>query len=149
MIDALRAWLMADAAIAALVASRVFALRADQNSDYPMIILQQISRTNETHSQGELGLTSKRVQIACWAMTYGEAHDLSDKVRLRISGYRGVMGGPQNGDPWVVVQDCQYENEYDLDDDTPGQDDRRIYAAVTDYLIWHEQSVPDFTQEQE
>lgn len=149
MIDALRGWLLADTAIAALVAARVFPLRADQNSLYPMIVLQQISLTPQLYTHGELGLVTTRVQVGCWAKTYSEAHNLANKVRLRVSGYTGVMGGPNNGDPAITVQDCELDNVYDQDDDTPGQDDRRLCGVITDYLIWHAQTVPDFTQEEE
>lgn len=142
---ALRTWLLANTAITNMVGSAgVFAMRADQASSHPLILLQVISQENETHALGELGLAETRMQIACWAQTYLAAQTLAENVRLRISGYRGPMGNPA-----TQVQNCKLENMLDQDDDTPGLDGRRLYGVICDYIIWHVIPVPVFTNEEE
>lgn len=147
IVQPLRAWLLSDTAISNVVGLRVFPLRADQGSDYPLVILQQVSMTPELHSLGETGLVQTRLQITAWAKTYKVARELGELIRLRISGYTGELGVTEGTLPGV--QSIELEGQFDLDDSMPGLDTLTHFGVATDYLIWHAQGVPVHNEEEE
>lgn len=89
MEKAIRALLKADAAIAAHCAGRVYFGSAPQGKPYPLIILNTISDTEGMTLDGPDGLPDARLQVDCYATTYGGAKELSRDIRKLLSGYAG------------------------------------------------------------
>lgn len=83
--------LAGDAAIAAIVGTRIYPNFIPQDADLPALIYQQISGYRHHTNAGALGLAVPRVQINCWAVTYAAADDLADKVRIKLDGYSGTV----------------------------------------------------------
>lgn len=73
MEEALRAGLLAHAALAALVGERVHWNVRPQGRGLPAVVLHRISGGREYHMQGRSELSGALVQADCWATSYAGA----------------------------------------------------------------------------
>lgn len=140
----LRAYLLDDATIAALVDSgataspryRLFPLRMPEGEYRTSIVYSRISGQGDHHMEGASGLNRTRVQIDCWAQTADAADLLARLVKERIDGYRGSMlWGEDSPAEAIVVQGIFYESE--REDWEKGPPDR--FRSSKDYLVWYEE----------
>lgn len=132
---ALRAFLSADAAIAALVVTgsvtRIYPVKLPQGVAAASIVYNEISGQGDHHNEGASGLARVRMQIAAWAQTADQAHALHLAVKNRLDGYRGVMG---SGAAQVMVQGCFIDSWRDVDDAAAN-----LRGKVADYFINYEE----------
>lgn len=89
-----RSLLMADIAISNLVSNRVNYTTHPQGQPLPGLVLNVVSDAEEYTLQGPTGVSQARIQVDCYADTYGAAKLLSRAVRSLLSGY---MGGAFQG----------------------------------------------------
>ncbi len=80
----LRAFLILDADVTALVGSRVFPLIVPQNQPMPAIRYNLITSESEVNLGGVDGAVRATVQLDCYAATYAGAVDLAEKVRVAL-----------------------------------------------------------------
>lgn len=104
--SALKAELIADAAVLATVGDQIFPLVADQDPksyDVPTHFLTYgfVERFDGT-LHPDSPATSAELELRCWALDYDEAHDIADAVSAVLSGFQGLMGGPYG----VTVRHC-------------------------------------------
>lgn len=78
--SALRARLVADITLAALVGTRVYWAERPQNSLLPAVTLLTISDGREQHLKGIETLQASRVQIDVWAATYASGRAVAEAV---------------------------------------------------------------------
>lgn len=121
---------MADAAVTALIGSRMHPLLLPQNSTYPAASYQLISDSDEdtrTHSDrvGDSRLTRPRIQVDSWAKTYLEAKDLARKIKDAVAGFIGTMGTLEVRGVWLDRMSDDYE------------DDSETYRVSQDYVLWY------------
>lgn len=132
---ALRAFLAADAAIAALVVSgsvtRIYPGKLPQGITAASLVYSEISGQGDHHNEGASGLVRVRMQIAAWATTADAAHALFLAVKNRLDGYRGAMG---SGASEVTVQGAFIDSWRDLDDDAAN-----LRGKIADYFINYEE----------
>lgn len=88
--QALRAFLIADTAVAGLVSTRIYPLRLPQKAVLPAIVLTRISGTRGHHLRGPQSLTRTRYQVDCWARTHDEATALGTLCQSRLDGFTGT-----------------------------------------------------------
>jgi hypothetical protein len=119
----LRTFLLADGAVAALVATRIYPVKLPQGITAPSIVYNEISGQGDHHNEGPSGLVAVRMQIAAWAQSADAAHALFLAVKEAIDGYRGMMGS-------VEVQGVFVGNWRDLEDATAN-----LRGKVADYFI--------------
>jgi hypothetical protein len=131
MEEALIARLLADAGVASLAGTRVFPGSRPQGSALPAIVLARVSGAPLYADDGEIGLGQDRIQIDCWAATYGEAKTLARAVTACLSGFEGPVGD-------TVFQFIELDTERDLRE---GGVDAAEYPFRTalDFLVWTEQ----------
>jgi hypothetical protein len=80
MEEALRARLLATAALSALVGDRInWGLRT-QGAPLPSVDLHMITDVAQTNLAGPSGWSAARVQVDCWGRTYKAARDVSDTI---------------------------------------------------------------------
>ncbi len=91
---ALRALLIGNGGVAALVSARVYPVILPQAPTYPAITFQVIAGNSDYAMQGPTHLGDKLVQIDCFARTYDGVLALRDAVMTALSGYRGAVGSP-------------------------------------------------------
>lgn len=82
---ALRSRLKADAAVAAIVATRIDWSVRPQRSAMPAIVLQVVSDVRPQTFKENTGTRETRVQIDCYALTRAQAISLRDAVINAIS----------------------------------------------------------------
>lgn len=133
---ALRAFLLADASISALVTtggiSRVYPVKIPQGVKAACIVYSRISGTGIYHMGGDSGLAMPRFQIDAWGLTGDAATTLANLIKDRLSGFRGVMG---TGPIAVTVQGVFLLDEREDYDDTP-----KLHRMSRDYAIDFEES---------
>jgi hypothetical protein len=119
----LRAYLLADAAIAAAVIDRVYTIKIPQGVSATCIVYTRISGGGDYHLQGLSGFARHRYQIDSWAPTANGAASLADLIRDRIDGFRGVMGD-------VTVHGIFFQDQREDYDD-----EARLHRTGRDYFI--------------
>jgi len=132
----LRGYLLDDAAIAAIVGSRLHPLVLPQGDTGPSIVYRRISPIGDHHMQGASGLVSTRTQIDCWALTADAAAALADLVKERLDGFAGTMlWGEDSPAEAIVVQGIFFRGGLGDDYDSTA----KLYRTSYDYEIWHEE----------
>ena len=126
---ALRAFLLADAGIAAMVgAERIYPLVLPQGVTQPSIVYSRITGFGDHHMQGASGLTRPRLQIDAWAAAADDATDLADLVKARLDGFSGALTA---GAETVEVQGVFFDSERE-----DYEKDLKLYRISRDYLVW-------------
>jgi hypothetical protein len=106
--------------------------RAPQGIKAPYLVLYRISGTPQYTMQGPSGYVASRVQIDCFAASYGAAKALARAVKVALSGYRG---GAFMGVFVVADRDMSLSG---LSDATKVQNDpAEDYRASIDVMIHH------------
>lgn len=93
---ALRARLLADASVAALVGTRVSWVERPQGDALPAVTLTTIAGDRDQHLKGFTGMRSTTVQADCWASGYGQARALAEAV-IAATVPAGSFSGVQFG----------------------------------------------------
>ena len=125
---ALRAFLLADTGVAAVVGVRVFPSVMPQGVTAPSLVYHRISAFGDHHMQGASGYAVARWQLTAWSERLDDAEALANLVKYRLDGYRGTMG---TGLAAVKVQGAFFESENPPTHDTA----RKLYGVGRDYLI--------------
>lgn len=121
--------LSTDVNLSALVASRIYPVKAPPNGVVPPYITYFKVSTNRVQSmQGNSQLSAVLMQFDCWAKTHQESDDLAEKLRLCIQGFLGTVSG-------VVIRGILNENQLEEYDD-----EAELYRVITEYRIWHEEA---------
>lgn len=124
---ALRTYVLADAAIAAAVGTRMYPRSAPQSPTLPLLVYQRIDTRRGHDLGGPDGLPRTRVQITVWAAGVQSAVDTAALVRKRLDGFYGKWGT-------VAVGSCLCVGERDTDDPQTGR------AGVGhDYMIQYQE----------
>jgi len=129
MEEALRAHLIGDTAIAALIGARIFPVSRAQGSALPALTYQVISGAPLYADDGETGLSEGRVQIDCWGETYTSAKGLARAVTDRMSAFHGTVSG-------VAFQYMLLDTEQDLRE-TGSNAAEYLFRTSLDFIIWH------------
>lgn len=88
----LRSRLVNDAAVAALVGTRVYWKIRPQDSALPAIVLGTAYGARDQHFQGPMGTQGNRIQLDCLASLKGQAVDLRNAVMAVVES-AGSAGG--------------------------------------------------------
>lgn len=139
MIEAdLKTFFDGSAAIASIVASRIYASRIPQGVSGAAIVLRNISPEHFNTLANEANVVRAVVQIDCYDSSATKADTLGEKVRNRLSGYRGDAGNTTIQSA-VIIRD-------NASTDTPeNKSDRWIHRRSLDFSIHYTQAVPTHT----
>jgi hypothetical protein len=88
MEEALRALLLADSGVSSHAGTRANFGAHPQGQPFPAVVLNTISDNEGYTLQGPNGVAEMRVQVDCYAGSYGAAKQLSRAVRSLLSGYQ-------------------------------------------------------------
>lgn len=123
MIEAdLRAYLLEQPAIVALVGNRIHAVEFPPNGATPAVTYQRISGGRDRTHSGQ-GPARALIQIGCWDETYGDALALAALIGGVLSSHRGPMGTSR----WVTGE---VVNETDLPEPTVNLNCRAIDVSI-------------------
>ena len=123
---ALRARLIADADVTAVVGTKVYWGVVPQATALPYIRLQTISDPRDEHLKGYDGARVTRVQADCFAASYGTARGLAEDVIIAVA-LPETSGGVQFGR-------VKAEGPRDLGEDTANG---YVHRASLDLLVEH------------
>jgi hypothetical protein len=129
MEEALRAYLLAVPAVNTACGGRMYWSVRPQGSAYPSCVLTIVSRLPERTYSGPAALAQARVQVDCYADTYGQAKALYRAVKAVLNNLTFTNSGKRF---WGFA-----ENERDLTD-SGATDATRIHRVSADFLLWHE-----------
>lgn len=129
--EALTAFLLADAGLAAVVAKRITWDERQQGASLPAIVLQVISGAPEASDEGRAGIESHRVQIDCWASTSLAAKTAARAVNAALEAVEMTSGD-------TVFEAVFLDAERDFSE--RGQGGRDLYRRSLDYIFWHKQA---------
>lgn len=127
---ALRAFLLADAPIAAIVGERAFHNVMPQGETKPSIVFSKISDSGDHTMVEPSGLVRWRLQLNSWADDADVAVRLANLVRVRLDSASGDMGA---GADEVTVQGIFFADGRDLWDA-----DSKLHGVGADYFVWFE-----------
>jgi len=125
--EAMRALLLADPAVSALVAARIYPAPLPQGPTLPALCYQRISATRTRSQEGPSGRARARFQVDAWASTYDAARAAAAAVRRACDGFRGVVSG-------VELQEVQLATDRDL-----YEPDVQLHRVSADYFVAHEE----------
>lgn len=133
--EALRAVLLADAGVAALVGTRVYPLVLPQAGTLPAITYQVVAGDADYVMEGASGLAFKRVQVDCWADTYSAAAGLRAAVTAALGGFAGSAGSPA-----VRIQGAFKTMEADGYEDALERAGPRLWRKTIDFNVHFEEA---------
>lgn len=93
MEEAFRAILLASAGVTALASTRVNYGEHPQGMAGPYIVLTVVDDAEGHTMTGPDGMSQGRVQVDCYAATYGAAKGLARAARVALDGYSGGSFG--------------------------------------------------------
>ena len=132
MQEALHRLLREDSAVAALLTAdnetRLYWVQAPQGVSKPFATLLTVSKVPDMHTTAASGLEAARVQIDCYATTYGGSLTLARAIDAVLLGYSGTKHDTRFGS--IFRADWREGFEYDA---TP----EKLFRQSLDYEIWH------------
>jgi hypothetical protein len=127
MQGALRARLLANTEVAAMVSRRIEWLLRPQGQALPAITLTTVSDDRPDTMKGFAAMRSTRVQVDCWAQEYATARALAEAVIVAAA-----LPAASNG---IRFGRAGVEGPRDLTEETtPGT----IARATLDLIVWHQ-----------
>lgn len=121
-------FVLADAAIAAVVGDRLFPEVVPEGVRAASIVYTLVSENQSYTMKARSSLVNPRYQIDCWAPERDDALALANLVKERIDGYRGVMGTGGNA---VTIRGIFQVNDRINFDDTV-----QMSGVSRDYDVW-------------
>ncbi len=129
----LRAHLLADASIAALVAARIYPLRLPQAATFPAIVITRISELRYDTLNATGTLARPRYQVDSWARTHDGATALGALCRRRLDGFTGTWADEESPTNEIRVA-IRFEAAVDLfEEDVQGG----LCRNSSDYYVSH------------
>lgn len=128
----LRAMLISDPALKALVNDRIYWDQLPQTAQRPCIVMYVISGTVGYHMQGPDGLNETRVQFDCQAVLTSDKWAVANALETLLSGYRGTVGGTYFNSVFKLFERDKTE--------TPATPDNTFRVRQLDFEFWHKKA---------
>lgn len=90
--EGLATYLLAQSAITDIVSTRIRFGMVEQRGSRPYLCIRTNGYTSNIHASGETAIATTNLQVICVSSTMKLARELSDLVRLEVSGYSGAWG---------------------------------------------------------
>lgn len=123
--ESLQTFLVADLAVGALVADRVFGILAPQNVATPFLVYTKVVEEDSITYCGPDILVRSLFQFDCYAKTFKEALQLSRGLRGALVNFSGVMAGTR-------VSSVLFDSELQETDPEPG-----LFRVSLTLFIWY------------
>lgn len=128
MEEALRSILTGAASVTGQTGTRIYWGLVPQSAALPFIRMTVVSGIRDYALSGATSLVDSRVQVDCYATSYGGAKLLARAVMATLSAYRGEVPGVEIGGVFV-------ESERDLSEPDQGDTQTRFRVSV-DLTVW-------------
>lgn len=119
-----RSHLLAHPGLSGIVGNRIYMIARPGNSALPAITLHLISNLDQ-RDLDDVAYMQARIQVSCWATSYGHAKAVPDEIRAAVGTFRELPG--------IIDAEVVYEREnYD--------GEATIYHVPVDVLIKYDQN---------
>ena len=123
--------LQADAAVAGIIAGRVYPVIAPASAGLPFATWRRAAVTREQTLGGPLGMPTVTLAVDLYAETYEAVRELADAVRACLNGFGGAVGNS------YTVSLVSLQNESDGFVQLAGGDLPPVYSVTQTYtLLW-------------
>lgn len=134
IVETLSELLMADPAVSAIVADRIYPRTLPDGATFPALVITKVSGLGAYTNDGDTGLEAARVQIDCYSADGASAViELRTAVRRKLSGFRG---GPASGSP-CAIGSCFCTNDIDLSAPETERSGPRLRRRMLEFQIWN------------
>jgi len=136
VIEGMRAFLLANTSIAAIVSGRAYPLRLPQKVDFSAhkgaLVLTRVDDIGAAHLRGPNAQSRARIQVDAWAQQFDDATALGRMCRQRLNGYSGIWTDGASPAAEIRVQAILADSESDFtEEDILGG----LYRQSTDYMV--------------
>lgn len=122
--DKLVSYLLANSAVNAVFAGRIYPmLIPDENDALPAIVYQLIDTERDYSHSGESNLREARLQVTAWATKYKTAKTSGKTLADALQAWKGVQGA-------ITIETVFIDDENDLYDS-----DAKLYGLAIDILV--------------
>ena len=128
------------AAIAALVSTRVYSLTLPQGITYPALVLTDVTTQHAEDFSGSSGWARAQIQIDAWATTYAAAAALAEAVRQELQLAADVSVAPDTGAVTIDGISVVADNTSALRPEA-GSRDSLVRKSLT-YGVSYRESIP-------
>lgn len=129
---AIRSALVADAAVTAIIGSKVYPVLAPATADLPFVTWRRISVQRQQSLAGPIGMPTVLLSVDLFAETYEGVRELADAVRKCLDGWGGTVND-------VRVANVSLTNEADGFVTLAGGDLPPVYTVqLTFSILWQE-----------
>lgn len=129
--EAVRAWLVSQSSVTAVVGQRVYFAVPSQLAAYPCIAVMVPTRSYGHNLAGADGTSVATVEITALGLTESDCIAAAEAVRNFADGFQGTQSG-------VAIMTCLYDDESDPTPvPPPDGSDNWICQATIDYRVKH------------
>ena len=127
-----RTALVADAAVFAVVGSRIYPVLAPSSAALPLITWRRSSVLRTMGLGGPAGVTTVTLSLEIYAETYQAVRELADLCRLALDGYGATVDN-------VIVSNVSLDNESDGFVQLQGGESAPFLSVSQTYsILWQE-----------
>lgn len=125
-------YLLADSTITDLVSTRIVTGHLYQGQGLPAISLRSVGGSPHDQLVGIVPIAEARIEVDCYADSREDASEVWNRVRLRLTGYRGTP------DTIYIKGITQATGDQDLSDPEEAGTDQRRYIVSQDFRVFYE-----------
>ena len=129
----LRTALVANAAVTALVGSRIYPVLAPASAVLPFVTWRRTAIERSQTLGSPMGTPRVSVEYSIYATTYEQARDVADAMRVCLDGYGGTADNTE-------VKQTSLENESDDFVTLAGADMPPVYQITQTFDIWWQET---------
>jgi len=123
--------LLNSTAITGYVGTRIYPALAPDSATLPYLTYQRISTTPVNDSTGTTTTQACRLQLDCWAATYGGVKAISKATQTFLNGYSSTAGTTS-----PAISMTHMQSAIDLPEPVIDGQDVLIHRVSQDYEIW-------------
>lgn len=116
------------APLAALIGGRVYPVHAPQTAITPLVVYSRIARERQSGMGSDSLLSADRIQIDCYATTYGGMIAVKRQVDAALRRHMDGAATPPIRGVLAATEQNWYEPEVSQ------------YRAILEYDVWHEEA---------
>lgn len=129
--EGLRAELIADSAVAAIIGTSVHPGAIPQGGGIPAVVYSRVSSQRDVDMDGPSDFVQVRMRVDCWHTSYAGVKSLADAVRAALNGVGLASPKTLGLEPVQLVY-------LDNDSDLPSfEGDQRDYRVSQDWIVIH------------
>lgn len=126
--EALKAYLLTQSDLTALVSNRIHFLKLPQDPKLPAVVIQKIDSPKIHGFSADIGAMT-RIQTTAWTTAYVTCSGVQEAIRAATQNYINTTMGGSSG---VPVKNIELDEGPDMYEDETGR-----FGKVIDLLIYH------------